>query len=231
MLVIEMSLVVLCASHLKTDRNVELMIEMLDSQMAQTQVCDVYVSYTGLSLHYDNPRVHLIKQPEVHLTQFQHYKRLVDMVHYENYAIFADDDDIMAPERNAAYLRLISPGLEVALIEKSVVRFSVECDIQEHATKMREIGLKQQVYFMDYMRPREYVDLCIRGDLLGNFIDEVDVEKYTCDCEFNMVVYDYLCRHRNTCTEVVANKPLYYYRYTMFREARHPYLVQLNETA
>jgi hypothetical protein len=189
------------------------------------------VSYTGLSLHYDNPRVHLIKQPEVHLTQFQHYKRLVDIVHPEKYAIFADDDDIMAPERNAAYLQLICHGLEVALIEKSVVRFSVECDIQEHATKMREIGLKQQVYFMDYMRPREYVDLCIRGDLLRQFIDMVDREKYTCDCEFNAIVSDYVWSHEDKCIVVTANKPLYYYRYTMFREARHPYLVQLNETA
>lgn len=229
-----MSLVVLCASHLKTERNVEMMTEMLDSQMAQTIVCDVYVSYTGLSLHYDNPKVHLIKQPEEHLTQFQHYKRIVDnsdIVHSENYAIFTDDDDIMAPERNAAYLQLICHGLEVALIDKSVVRFSVECDIQEHAIEMREIGLKQQVYFMDYMRPREYVDLCVRGDLLRQFIDIVDREKYTCDCEFNAIVSDYVRVHEDKSIVVVANKPLYYYRYTMFREARHPYLVQLNETA
>ena len=220
-----MSLVVLCASHLKTERNVEQIIEMLDSQMAQTHVCDVYVSYTGLSLHYDNPRVHLIKQPEEHLTQFQHYRRLAEsgIVHSENYAIFADDDDVMAPERNDEYLRLICPGLEVALIDKSVVRFSTDCDIQEHAATIRSIGLKEDVYFMDYMRPREYVDLCIRGDLLLTFIDMVDTEKYCCDCEFNMVVYDYLWRHRDSCIEITAKRPLYYYRYSMFRGVRHKY--------
>jgi hypothetical protein len=212
-----MSLVVLCASHLKTERNVEQIIEMLDSQMAQTRVCDVYVSYTGLSLHYDNPRVHLIKQPEEHLTQFQHYKRLVcellaiGVIHSENYAIFTDDDDIMAPERNAEYLRLLCPGLEVALIDKSVVRFSTDCDTNQLATTVW------------HMRPREYVDLCLRGDLIMNFINMVPVDKYYSDCMFNKVVYNYLNRHPDTCIEVVAEKPLYYYRYEFMRGVRHKY--------
>jgi hypothetical protein len=232
-----MSLVILCASHLKHEQNVEQMIEMLDSQMSQTQVCHVYVSYTGLSLHYDNPMVHLIKQPEDQLSQFQHYKKLVrqllesGVIHSENYAIFTDDDDIMAPERNAEYLLLICPGLEVALIDKSVVRFSVDCDIQEHAATMQEIGLKDDVFIFNYMNPREYVDLCIRGDLLMNFIDMVDGAKYCCDCEFNVVVYNYLTRHRDTCIEISAKKPLYYYRYSMFRGIRHKYLEELNNMA
>jgi hypothetical protein len=232
-----MSLVVLCASHLKTERNVEQIIEMLDSQMSQSVVCDVYVSYTGLSLRYDHPRVHLIKQPEEQLTQFQHYKKLVEQllasgdIHSENYAIFTDDDDIMSPERNSEYLRLISPGLDVALIDKSVVRFSTDCDIQEHAATMQSIGMKDDVLIFNYMHPREYVDLCIRGDLLLNFIEFVDGEKYCCDCEFNVVVHNYLRGHQETCIEITAEKPLYYYRYSFYRTARHPYHVQLNETA
>lgn len=230
-----MSLIILCASHLKTERNVEHMKEMLVSQMFQTHVCDVYVSYTGLSLEFDDPRVHLIKQPEEHLAQFQHYQRLVrtlldsGVLHSENYAIFTDDDDIMDAERNATYLRLIGAGssVEVVCIDKSVVRFSNDCDINEHANSLRNAMLKSGIV-IDYARPREYVDLCIRGDLLLGFVNEVNREKYESDCLFNMLVQRYIVNNPGKCIEVEVKKPLYYYRYMMFREARHKYLEEIN---
>lgn len=219
-----MSLIILCASHLKTQQNVKQMREMLDSQMSQTIVCDIYVSYTGLSLDFDDPRVHLIKQPEPQLAQFQHYKRLSrtlwdsGILHSENYAIFTDDDDIMDPERNATYLRLIGAGssVEVVRIDKSVVRFSMDCDINDHAGAVLKSGI-----ILDYMNPSEYVDLCIRGDLLLGFTDEVDGENYISDCKFNMVVVRYIFDNPAKCIEIEAKNPLYYYRYSMFRGVRH----------
>ena len=228
-----MSLIILCASHLKTEKNVGHMKEMLASQMLQTHVCDVYVSYTGLSLDFDDPRVHLIKQPEEHLAQFQHYQRLVrtlldnGVIHSQNYAIFTDDDDIMDPERNATYLRFIGGGVEVVFIDKSVVRFSNDCDINEHASSLQNALLKSGIV-IEYARPREYVDLCVRGDLLLGFVDAVDGEKYESDCMFNMLVGCYMFDNPGKCIEVEAKKPLYYYRYTMFREARHKYLEEAN---
>lgn len=229
-----MSLIILCASHLKTEKNIEQMREMLDSQMSQTRVCDVYVSYTGLSLEYDDPRVHLIKQPEPQLAQFQHYKRLVQtlwddgILHSENYAIFTDDDDIMDPERNDKYFDLIRPGIEVVRIDKSIVRFSMDCDINDHATSLQSAVLKSGIVILDYLRPREYVDLCLRGDLLLRFVDEVDGENYISDCTFNMIVHQYILNNPAKCLEVITNKPLYYYRYSMFRGVRHKYLEEAN---
>lgn len=228
-----MSLIILCASHLKNVQNVEQMKEMLSSQMFQTHVCDVYVSYTGLSLESDDPRVHLIKQPEEQLAQFQHYQRLVrtlldiGVLHSENYAIFTDDDDIMDPERNATYLRLICSGVEVVCIDKSVIRFSNDCDINEHAVSIQNAFLKSGIV-VEYARPREYVDLCVRGDLLLGFVNQVDGEKYTSDCTFNMLVARYIFVNPDKCVNFEAKKPLYYYRYTMFREARHKYLEEMN---
>lgn len=231
-----MSLIILCASHLKTQQNVEQMREMLDSQMEQTVVCDIYVSYTGLSLHYDNPRVHLIKHPEPQLTQFQHYKLLTSwlwragILHSENYAIFTDDDDIMDPERNAEYLSLIRTGIEVARINKSVVRFSIDADIMDHATSFKD-AFKRIGVVVDYLNPSEYVDLCLRGDVLIDFLNMIDGEKataYVCDCYFNQVVNDYVCLNPTTTIEIKAQKPLYYYRYSMFRGVRHKYLEELN---
>jgi len=210
------------------------MREMLDSQMSQTKVCDVYVSYTGLSLEYDDPRVHLIKQPEPQLAQFQHYKRLVmtlwdvGIIHSENYAIFTDDDDIMEPERNAEYLRFIRPGLEVIRMNNSVVRFSMDCEINDRNTSLQSAVLKSGIVVLDYLRPREYVDLCLRGDVLLRFVDEVDGENYISDCIFNMVVHRYILNNHSKCLEVVTKKPLYYYRYSMFRGVRHKYLDELN---
>jgi hypothetical protein len=230
-----MSLIILCASHLKTEQNVEQMREMLDSQMNQTSICDIYVSYTGLSLEYDDPRVHLIKQPEPQLAQFQHYKRLVrtlwdaGILHSENYAIFTDDDDIMDPERNAAYLKLIRAGIEVVRIDKSVIRFSMDCDINEHATSLQSAVLKSGI-ILDYMNPSEYVDLCLKGDVLMEFLQYVDGEKYVCDCDFNHRCCIYICNNPKVCIEVVAKKPLYYYRYSMFRGVRHKYLEEVNNS-
>jgi hypothetical protein len=208
------------------------MREMLASQMFQTHLCDVYVSYTGLSLDFDDPRVHLMKQPEPQLAQFQHYKRLVGMLlksgvlHSENYAIFTDDDDIMDPERNATYLRLIGAGssVEVVRIDKSVVRFSNDCNINEHGVSLQNAS----GIVIEYARPSEYVDLCIRGDLLLEFMDEVDGEKYESDCKFNMVVVRYIFDNPAECIEIEANKPLYYYRYSIFRCVRHKYLKEAN---
>ena len=228
-----MSLIILCASHLKNEQNIGHMREMLASQMSQTRVCDVYVSYTGLSLDFDDSRVHLIKQPEPQLAQFQHYQRLVrtlldsGILHSKNYAIFTDDDDIMDAERNATYLRLIGGRIEVVCIDKSVVRFSNDCDINEHDNSLRNAMLKSGIV-IDYARPREYVDLCIRGDLLLDFVDAVDGEKYESDCMFNMLVGRYIFDNPGKCLEIEAKKPLYYYRYTMFREARHKYLEDIN---
>jgi len=212
------------------------MREMLDSQMNQTTVCDVYVSYTGLSLKYDDPRVHLIKQPDEQLAQFQHYKRLTSwlwdsgILHSENYAIFTDDDDIMDPERNAAYFGLIRGGIEVVCIDKSVVRFSMDCDIKDHATSLQNAVLKSGIVILDYLSPREYVDLCLRGDLLLRFVNEVDGENYISDCKFNMIVHQYILNNPAKCLEVVTKKPLYYYRYSMFRGVRHKYLEEINNS-
>lgn len=230
-----MSLIILCASHLKNEQNVGHMREMLASQMLQTHVCDVWVSYTGLSLEYDVPRVHLIKQPGEHLTQFQHYQRLVrtlldnGVLHSQNYAIFADDDDIMDAERNATYLRLIGDGsrVEVVCIDKSVIRFSNDCNINDQNVSLQNMMLKSGIV-INYARPREYVDLCIRGDLLLGFMNQVDGEKYESDCLFNMLVQRYMFDNPGKCIEIEAKKPLYYYRYTMFREARHKYLKEIN---
>jgi hypothetical protein len=217
-----MSLVILCASHLKQDINVIHMIEMLNSQMKQTTVCDVYVSYTGLSLNYDNPRVHLFKQPEPHLTQFQHYKRLTKLlcdtgvIHSENYAIFTDDDDIMAPERNAEYLRLIHTGIEVVLINKSILRFSLEYDLTKPASLEKEFNKKGQV--VPYLTPNEYVELCLRGDILVKFMDWMDEKKsknYVGDCLFYFNVIDYIDKNPDTTLKIDAEKPLYHYRYSM----------------
>ena len=221
-----MSLIILCASHLKTEQNAEQMREMLDSQMSQTKVCDVYVSYTGLSLEFDDSRVHLIKQPEEQLAQFQHYKRLVRtlcdtcILHSENYAIFTDDDDIMAPERNAEYLRLIRDRIDVVRIDKSVVRFSLD----QRVSSLQE-ALKRSV--CDKLH--EYVDLCLRGDVLLRFVDEVDGENYISDCVFNMIVQRYIIDNPAKCIEIETNKPLYYYRYSMFRGVRHKYLKEANK--
>ena len=228
-----MSLIILCASHLKNEQNVGHMREMLASQMLQTRVCDVYVSYTGLSLEFDDTRVHLMKQPEEQLAQFQHYQRLVrtlldsGFLHSENYAIFTDDDDIMDVERNATYLRLIRGGIEVVRIDKSVVRFSNDCDIYEHSHSLQKAMIKSGIV-LNYMRPSEYVDLCIRGDMLLGFMEHVDGEKYESDCKFNLVVGRYIFDNRGKCVDIDAIKPLYYYRYTLFREVRHKYLEMIN---
>lgn len=222
-----MSLIILCASHLKTERNVEHMREMLVSQMFQTNVCDVYVSYTGLSLDFDDSRVHLMKQPEEQLTQFQHYQRLVrdlldsGVLHSKNYAIFTDDDDIMDAERNATYLRLIGAGVEAVRIDKSVVRFSNDCNVIERSVSIQNALIRSGI-IMDHARPSEYVDLCIRGDLLLGFVETVDGEKYTADCCLNAKVIQYIYDNPAKCVVVEAKKPLYYYRYTMFRGCRHP---------
>ena len=228
-----MSIIILCASHLKTEQNVKHMREMLASQMLQTCVCDVYVSYTGISLDYDDPRVHLMKQPEEQLAQFQHYQRLVrtlldcGVLHSQNYAIFTDDDDIMDAERNATYLRLIGSWIEVVCIDQSVVRFSNDCDINERSDSLEKAFLKSGIY-MEYSRPSEYVDLCIRGDLLLGFMEHIDGDKYESDCKFNMVVKRYIFDNPAKCVVVEAKKPIYYYRYTMFREVRHKYLEMIN---
>ena len=232
-----MSLIILCASHLKDDNNVAQMREMLDSQMNQTTVCDIYVSYTGLSLNYDNPRVHLIKQPEPQLAQFQHYKLLtswlwnVGILHSENYAIFTDDDDIMDPERNATYVRRIRPGIEAIRMVDSVIRFSEDCDVKERNDSLQSAFNRTGVV-IQYLKPSEYVDLCLRGDILMQFLNEVDGEKsqnYICDCHFNHAIKEYMNINQSTTLEIQAQKPLYYYRYSMFRSVRHKYLEKINE--
>lgn len=282
-----MSLLVLCASHIKTDENVNQLREMLDSQMTQTFVCKVYVSltcepsisasiipstlnykptpsglnssgtlvprhsqaqnltsreaqwaYNRVSTVYDNPLVHIIKQPEPQLTQFQHYKRLISklwsdgILHTSNYAIFTDDDDIMSPVRNATYLEHTYDGLEVIRIADSVVRFSLDCDIQDHKASIKE-ALKKEGVIINYLNPSEYVDICIRGDILAQFMSEIDDEKaasYTCDCMFNSKTQDYIKNNPGNTRDIVAEKPLYYYRYSMFRTVRHKYLEEVNNS-
>jgi len=234
-------LIILCASHLKTDENIVQMREMLDSQMAQTLLCDVYVSYTIESTHsfnYDNPRVHLIKQPESQLTQFQHYTRLIAQLwsdgslHSKNYVIFTDDDDIMAPERNATYFEYIQDGIEVIRLENSVIRFSLDCNIQERSYSIQD-ALKNSNVIITYLNPSEYVELCLRGDILMDFMNLIDDEKamnYVCDCGFNFKVKDYICANPETTRTIISTKPLYYYRYSMFRSVRHKYLEELNNS-
>jgi hypothetical protein len=133
----------------------------------------------------------------------------------------------MDPERNAEYLRLIRVGIEVVRIDKSVVRFSMDCDINDHATSLQSAVLKSGI-ILDYMNPSEYVDLCLRGDVLMEFLKNVDGEKYVCDCDFNHQCCIYICNNPKVCIEVVAKKPLYYYRYSMFRGVRHKYLEEAN---
>ncbi len=195
-------------------------------------------AYNRVSTVYDNPLVHIIKQPEPQLTQFQHYKRLISMLwsegilHTSNYAIFTDDDDIMSPVRNATYLEHTYDGLEVIRIADSVVRFSLDCDIQDHKASIQE-ALKKEGVIINYLNPSEYVDICIRGDILAQFMSEIDDEKaasYTCDCMFNSKTQEYIQNNPGNTRDIVAEKPLYYYRYSMFRTVRHKYLEEVNNS-
>ena len=176
------SLIILCASHLKNEQNVTQIIEMLDTQMQQTQICDIYVSYTGISLNYNNPRVHLIKQPEHHLTQFQHYVRLIralwasHTIHSENHVIFTDDDDLMSPERNETYLKLIRPEIDIIVLVKGISRFSLDIDIIDRASSLQH-ALNKSGFDVNYLHPSEYVDNCVRGDVLHEIISQIDEEK------------------------------------------------------
>lgn len=219
------TLIILCASHLNEDINIHHMNAMLDSQIKQSHVCDIYISLTGLSLEYLHPRVHIFKQPEPYLTQFEHYKRLVSRLCHDNiltdrnYAIFSDDDDIMDRTRNQTYLNeLDDVSVKMVCFDNSVVRVALSGDFGDHP---ETIILATNC--------NEYVKWCVRGDILHEIIGQMSDERtkvYAADVEFARRLSAY---ERNTKI-IYIDKPLYYYRYNMFVNKRYCISDRLTQT-
>ena len=107
-------IIALCASHVDTGDRLAALHRMLDSVCAQTCPIDLYLSVSGtdfvseswLSMHYGS--VHVRHRGARRLSQFQHYKLLVDELSHRTdtkrtWCIFTDDDDVWHEIRVESY--------------------------------------------------------------------------------------------------------------------------------
>ncbi len=208
-----MSIITLCASHIRNMDDIIRLNEMIESHNNQTIKSKLYIS---ISYDSDNLLEGIIKLQtndvilyirDKPTSQFMHYKMLANEssnIYKDIHVLFTDDDDILDPIRNETYLKFIKNDI---IRIKSVVRF------------YDYIGFNKSNINRNQNTINEYVNICIRLNILCYILNNVsddELNKWAFDCQFNCIVTSF---HKTY--EHLSYKPLYYYRYHILKPTRY----------
>lgn len=229
-------LVSFCASHINTKQRINAFICMLNSYLEQTKKIEIYISISYNEIYKDiintliknirkkNSNINFIVS-DIILSQFEHYKNLVNKVNIDqdSWLLFTDDDDIWKEDRVHYYNGIINKSISCN-INPGYIKVNGTIEAIEEDTKLDirtinhvnnlYVNGKTRYYSAENMNEfLDYYHYSVKLKTLKNFVDNVDIKilKHTyCDLCFCRYLHT---GHSNTVINLQVDYGwLYFYR-------------------